>query len=225
MTDTSINEIELRPSKKTLTHIVSWFSTRVLRLFNGEKILLVIMVWRQLAIQMGETEVGPFSSVQSLSRVLLFGTPWIAAHQASLSITNSRSSPRPTSIESVMPSNHLILCCPPLLLPPIPPSIRVFSNESTLCMRWPKYWSFSLIIIPSKKSQGWSPSEWTGWISESKGLWRVFSTPQFKSINFLALSFLHSPTLTSIHDYWENHSLDETELCWQNNVSAFECAI
>ena len=78
-------------------------------------------------------------------------TPWIAACQASLSITNSRSSPRLTSIESVMSSSHLILCCPLLLLPPIPPSFRVFSNASTLCMRWPKYWSFSFSIIPSKE--------------------------------------------------------------------------
>ena len=94
-----------------------------------------------------------FSSVQSLSRVRLFATPWIAAHQASLSITNSWSSLRLMSIESVMPSNHLILCHP-LLLSPIPPSIRVFSNESTLCMRWPKYWSFSFSIIPSKEIPG-----------------------------------------------------------------------
>ena len=92
-----------------------------------------------------------FSSVQSLSRVRLFVTLWIAAHQASLSITNSRSSLRLTSIESVMPSSHLILCLPFLLLPPIPPSIRVFSNESTLRMRWPKYWSFSFSIIPPKE--------------------------------------------------------------------------
>ena len=95
-----------------------------------------------------------FSSVQSLSRVRLFATPWIAAPQASLSITISRSSLRLTSIESVMPSSHLILCRPLLLLPPIPPSIRVFSNESTLHMRWPKYWSFSLSIIPSKEIPG-----------------------------------------------------------------------
>ena len=95
-----------------------------------------------------------FSSVQSLSRVRLFATPWIAARQASLSITNSQSSPRLTSIESVMPSSHLILCRPLLLLPPIPLSIRVFSNESTLCMRWPKYWSFSFSIIPSKEIPG-----------------------------------------------------------------------
>ena len=96
----------------------------------------------------------PFSSVQSLSRVWLFATPWIAARQASLSITNSWSKLRLMSIESVMPSSHLILCCPLLLLPPIPPSITVFSNESTPCMRCPKYWSFSFSMIPSKEIPG-----------------------------------------------------------------------
>ena len=95
-----------------------------------------------------------FSSVQSLSRVWLFATPWIAACQASLSLTNSRSSLRLTSIESVMPSSHLILWRPLLLLPPIPPSIRVFSNESTFRMRQPNYWSFSFSIIPSKEIPG-----------------------------------------------------------------------
>ena len=90
-------------------------------------------------------------SDQSLSHFRLFATPWIAARQASLSITNSRTSLRLTSIKSVMPSSHLILCRPLLLLPPIPPSIRVFSNESTLHMRWPKYWSFSFSVIPSKE--------------------------------------------------------------------------
>ena len=94
------------------------------------------------------------SSVQSLSRVQLFATPWIAARQASLSITNSWSSLILKSIESLMPSSHLILWRPLLLLPPIPPSIRVFSNESTLRMRWPKYWSFSFSIIPSKEIPG-----------------------------------------------------------------------
>ena len=117
-----------------------------------------------------------FSSVQLLSRVWLFATPWIAARQASLSITNSRSSLKLMSIESVMPSSHLIFCCPLLLLPPIPPSITVFSNESTRHMRWPKYWSFSFTIIPSK--------EYLGSISfrmdrldllAVKGLSRVFS--------------------------------------------------
>ena len=95
-----------------------------------------------------------FSSVQSLSHVRLFATPWITTRQASLSIINSQSSLRLTSIESVMPSSHLILCRPLLLLPPIHPSIRVFSNESALRMRWPKYWSFSFSIIPSKEIPG-----------------------------------------------------------------------
>ena len=95
-----------------------------------------------------------YISVQSLSCVWLFATPWIAARQASLSITNSQSSLRLMSIESVMPSSHLILCRPLFLLPPIPPSIRVFSNESTLHMMWPKYWSFSFSIIPSKEHPG-----------------------------------------------------------------------
>ena len=95
-----------------------------------------------------------FNSVQLISRVQLFATPWITARQASLSITNSWSSLKLTSIESVMPSSHLTLCCPLLLLPPIPPSIRVFSNESTLRMRWPKYSSFSFSISPSKEHPG-----------------------------------------------------------------------
>ena len=95
-----------------------------------------------------------FSSFQSLSRVWLFVTPWTAARQAILSITNSQSPPKPMSIESVMPSNHLILCCPLLLQPPIPPSIRVFSNELALRMRWPKHWSFSFIISPSIEHPG-----------------------------------------------------------------------
>ena len=95
-----------------------------------------------------------FSSVQSLSRVRLFATPWTTAHQASLSITNSRSPPKPMSIELVMLSNHLILWCPLLLLPSIFPSIRVFSNESALPMRWPKYWSFSFNISPSNEHPG-----------------------------------------------------------------------
>ena len=95
--------------------------------------------------------ISSFGSVQSLSHVWLFATPWIAAHQASLSITDCQNSLRLTSIKSVMPFSHLILCRPLLLLPPTPPSIRVFSNESTLCMRWRKYWSFSFIFLPSKE--------------------------------------------------------------------------
>src|SRR5574337_1898472 len=107
------------------------------------------------------------------------------------------------SIESVMPSNHLILCHPLLLPPSIFPSIRVFSNESVLCIRWPKYWSFSFSINPSSEYSGLFPLGWTGWISfrgETPGDSQESSpTPQFKSISSSVLSFLHSPTLTSIH--------------------------
>ena len=106
-----------------------------------------------------------FSSVQLLSHVWVFATPWIAICQASLSITNSRSPPKPMSIVSVMPSNHLILCHPILLLPSIFPSIRVFSNDSAVCIRWPKYWSFSFNISPSNEYSGLITLGWTGWIS------------------------------------------------------------
>ena len=101
-----------------------------------------------------EVSLGYFSAVQSLSHVSLFATPWTTARQASLSITNSWSPPKPMSIELVMPSSHLILCHPLLLLPPIAPSIRVFSNESALRMRWPKYWSFNFNISPSNEHSG-----------------------------------------------------------------------
>ena len=142
-----------------------------------------------------------FSSVQSLSCVRLFVTPWIAARQASLSITNSWSSLKLTSIESVMSSSHLILCRPLLLLPPIPPSITVFSNESTLHMRWPKYWSFSFNIIPSKEHPGWSPLEWTGWISlQSKGLSRVFSNTTVQKHQFFGAQ-LSSQSNFHIHTW------------------------
>ena len=165
---------------------------------------------------------GQFSSVQSLSHVQLFATPWIKARQASLSITNSWSSLKLMSIEWVMPSSHLILYRPLLLLLPIPPSIRVFSNESALHMRWPKYWSFSFSISPSNEHPG-TISFRMDWLDllAVQGTQESSPTPQYKSINSLVLSFLHSPTLTSIHDHWKNHSLDQTDLCWQSNVSAF----
>ena len=128
-----------------------------------------------------------FSSVQSLSCVRLFETPWTAARQASLSITNSRSPPKPMSTESVMPSNHLILCRPLLLLPSIFPSIRVFSSESALLIRWPKYWSFSFSISLPMNTQDWSPLGWTGWLSlQSKGLSRVFSNTTVQKHQFFA---------------------------------------
>ena len=116
------------------------------------------------------------SSVQSLNGNQLFATPWIAARQASKSITNSRSSLKLMSIKSVMPSSHLILCHPLLLLPPTPPSIRVYSSESTVRMRWPKYWSFSFSIIPSKEHP-WLISFRMDWLDRLavQGLSRVFS--------------------------------------------------
>ena len=117
-----------------------------------------------------------FGSIQKLRPVQLFATPWTAELQASMSITNSRSPPKPMSIESVMPSNHLILCRPLLLPPSIFPSIRVFSDESVLCTRWPKYWGFSFSIGPSNEHPGLISFRWTSWISlQFKGLLRVFS--------------------------------------------------
>ena len=153
-----------------------------------------------------------FSSVQLLSRVRLFLTPWTAARQASQSITNSQSFHKLMSIRSVMSSNHLILCCPLLLLPSIFPSIRVFSNESALCIRWPKYWSFSFNISPSNEHPGliffrMDCISLVGSPCSPRDSQESSPTPQFKSINSSALSFLYSPTLTSIHDHWKNHSL------------------
>ena len=123
--------------------------------------------------------------------------------------TNSQSLLKLMSIESVMPSNHLILCRPLLLLPSILPSIRVFSTESTFCTRWPKFWSFSFSISPSNTYSGLI-SFMMDWLDplQSKGLSRVFSNTTLQNINSSVLSFLYSPTLTSIHDYWENHSFN-----------------
>ena len=121
---------------------------------NRGTVKIMIQPYDRIFCRLIFNDVKLFSSVQSLSRVRLFVTPRTAACQASLSITNSWSLPKPMSIESVMPSNYLILCRSLLLLPPIPPSIRVFSNESALCMRWPKYWSFSFSISPSNEHPG-----------------------------------------------------------------------
>ena len=148
-------------------------------------------------------------SDQSLSHVRLFVTPWIAARQSSLSSTNSQSSLRLTPIESVMPSSQLILCRPLLLLPPIPPSIRVFSNESTLSIRWPKHWSFSFSIIPSKEIQGLISFRMDCLdLLAVQGTLKSLLQHHIQQHQFLALIFLHSPTLTSIHDHRKNHSLD-----------------
>ena len=131
--------------------------------------------------------------------------PWTEACQASLPFTISQSLLKLMSIELVMPSNHLILCCPLLLLPSIFPSIRVFSNESVLCIRWPKYWSFSFSISPSNKYSGLISFriDWLDLLAVQE-IQESAPTPQFKSINSLVLSFLNGPTLTFIRDYWKN---------------------
>ena len=176
-----------------------------LRLVSRESLLSSLM------FKLGDFSLKPdISSVQfSCSVVSDSVTPWTAASQASLSITNSQGLLKLVSIKSMMPSNHLILCRPLLLPPSIFPSIRVFSSESVLRIRWPKYWSFNFSISPS--------NEYSRLISfrmnrldllAVQGTQYKSPTPQFKSINSLALSFLYSPTLTSIHDYWKNQSLD-----------------
>ena len=149
-------------------------------------------------------------------------TTWTAASKTFLSITNSHSLPKLLSIELVVHSSHIILCHPLLLLPSIIPSIRVFSNQSLLYIRWPKYWSFTFSISPS--------NEYSGLISfridrfnllEVQETQESSATPKFKSINYLALSFLSSPTLASIHDYWKNHNFDYVDFCQLSNVCTF----
>ena len=149
-----------------------------------------------------------FSLVQSLSSAQLFATPWSAAGQASLYITKSQSLLKLMSIESVMPFNHLILCRPLLLLS-VFHSITVFSNESGLCIRWPKYWSFSLSISPSNEYSELISFR-MDWFDLLAVQWTLESSPtlQFESINSSVLSSLYSPTLISIHDDWKNHSFD-----------------
>ena len=148
-------------------------------------------------------------SVQSLSRVQLFVTPWIAAHQASLSVTNSWSSLKFMSIKSVMPFSHLIHCHPLLLLPLIPPSIRVFSSESALRIRWPKYWSFSLSISPSNEHPGliFFKMDWLDLLAVQGTL---KSLPQHYSskASILRCSAFFTVQLSAIPDHWKNHSLD-----------------
>ena len=136
--------------------------------------------------------------------------PGTAAHQASLSITNFWSLLKLMSIELVMPSNHLILWHPLLLLPSILPIIRVFSNESLLHIRWPKYWSFSFSISPSNECSGLISSrmDWLDLLAVQGALKSLLQHHSSKAINCLVLSSLYSPTLTSIHDYWKNHNLD-----------------
>ena len=148
-------------------------------------------------------------------------TQWTAAHQASLSFNISWSLLKLTSIESVMPSNHLILCHP-LLLPSVIPSTGVFSSESVLCIRWPKYWSLSFSISLSNEYSGLISFtiDWFDLLT-ALGTEESSAGPQFKSISSLVLSLLYGPAVTSVHDYWKNHSFDCTDLCQQSDVSAF----
>ena len=136
------------------------------------------------------------------------GTPWTAAHQASLSITNSWSLPKLMSIEWVMPSNHFIVCHPLLLPSSILSSIRVLTNESVLCIRCPKYWSFSFNINPSYEHSGmiYFRMDWMDLLAV-QGTLKSLLQHQFESINSSALSLFYGPTLTSVHDYWKNHTL------------------
>ena len=149
------------------------------------------------------------SSVQLLSRVWLFVTPWTVARQASLSITNSQSLLKLMSITLAMPSNRLILCHPLLLLPSIFRRIRVFFNESLLPIRWPKYWSFSFNISPSNEHSRLISfrMNWLDLLAVQGTLKSLLQHHSSKA-SILQLSFLYSPTLTSIHDHWKNHSLD-----------------
>ena len=150
-----------------------------------------------------------FSSVQLLSRVRLFATPWTASRQASLSITNSWSPPKPMSIESVMPSSHLILCCPLLLLPSVFPSVRVFSNESDLHMMWPKYWSFSFSISPSNEYSGLISLRMDGLdLPAVQGTLKSLLQCHSVKPPILRPSTFFMIKLTSIHDYWKNRSFD-----------------
>ena len=151
--------------------------------------------------QAQEVVLVQFSSVKSLSRVRLLATPWIAACQASLSITNSWSLPKLMPIKSVMPSSHLILCRPLLLLPPNPPSIKVFSNESTLCMRWPKYWSFSFSISPFSEHPGLISfrMDWLDLLAV-QGLSRIFSNTTVQKHQFFSTQ-LSSQSNSHIHTW------------------------
>ena len=152
--------------------------------------------------------------VQSLSWVRLFATQWTAASQTSLSFTISWSLLKLKSIELTMPCNHLLLCCPLLFLPSTFPSIRVFSHELALCIRWPKYWRFSFSCSLPMDVQDWFPLGLTG-LSPCcpRDSQESFPAPQFESVNSLVLSLLYGSTLTCVHDYWKNHSFDYMEIC------------
>ena len=166
-----------------------------------------------------------FSSVHLLSRVRLLVTPWTAARQPGLPVHRQLLEFTQTHLYWVgdaIQSSHP-------LLSPSPPAFsrsQVFSSESALHIRWPKYWSFSFSIVLPMNIQDWFTLEWSDWISlQSKGLSRGFSNTTVLKHQFFSAQLLYSPTLTSIHDYWKNHSLDSTDFCWQSTVSAFQYAV
>ena len=176
------------------------------------KKISVSQQWLHIRITWGTFQ---FHSVHLLSHVWLFVTSWTASHQASLSITNSQSLLKLMSMESVMPSYHLILWRPLLLLPSVFPSIRVFSSESVLCSRWPKYWTFSFSISPSNEYSGLIPFriDWFDPLAVQGTLKGLLQHHSLKSINSVALSFLYNSTLTSIHNYQKNQELLKTYKC------------
>ena len=167
----------------------------------------------------------PWTTDEPCPLSLLLFSFWVVSYclrpcQASLSFTISWSLLKLMSIESVMPSNHLILCPPLLLLPSVFPSIRIFSSESALCIRWPKYWNFS-IILPMN-IQSWFPLRLTGFISLlSKGLSRVFSSIIVRRHQFFGAQLFFIVQLTSVYDYWKNHRLDYMDLCRQSKSLFF----
>ena len=163
----------------------------------------LLYIWALYSPKLGAKM--PLVLVSQFSRVRLFATPWIAAHQASLSITNSRSLLKLMSIKSVMPSNHLILCCPLPLLPPIPPSIRSFPVSQFFTSGSQSIGVTASASVLPMNTQDWSTLGWTGWNSlQSKGLWRVFSNTTVEKHRFFSAQLFYGPALTSIYDFWKN---------------------
>ena len=186
-----------------------WWCWILLTLPFLESFWFLQQIWRRVLLGRVFLVVGSsLQSVQSLSHVQLFATLWTAACQASLSIISSWGLLKLMSIELTMPSDHLILCRPLLLLPSIFPSIRIFSNELIFHIRWSKYWSFSFSISPSNEYSGLISFriDWLDLLAVQGTLKSLLQ--QFKSISSSVLSFLYSPTLTNTHDYWKNHSFD-----------------
>ena len=175
---------------------------------------------RQIDRQLQDCSRAGSVRVQLLSHLRLLAIPWIPARQASLSITNSQNLLKFISIELVMPSNHLILCHLPLLPPSIFPSIRVFSNESVLHIRWSKYCSFSFSISPSNEHPGLISfrMDWLDHLPVQGTLKSLLQHHNSKASILQHLALFIVPTLTSIHDHWKNHSLDQMDLCWQSNL-------